>query len=217
MLVLALSGPAYAGDVEGVVVLTTSTPTITPALILRDRHVCGTVEAVKRAWLDLDGTRLNGAIVYVEGIKGRPPKPRRLEIDQTNCTYLPRIVALPVRSRVRFVNSDAVLHNVHVFDPEDRTVANYAMPAKGQTTGWIRLSRPGRYRVGCDAGHVWMNAHLMLFDHPYFDTTEERGSFRIPGVSKGRRRVVAWHPDLGERAVETDVPAEGSVRLRIEL
>lgn len=217
MLALASPGLTHAGDVEGVVVLTTSTPTTTPALILRDRHVCGAAEAVQKAWLDLDGEGANGVVVYVDGVAGRPPRSRRVEIDQVNCTYVPRVVALPVRSRVRFKNSDALLHNVHLFDPEGRTVANYAMPAKGQTTGWVKLAERGRYRVGCDAGHVWMNAHLFVFDHPFFDTTKQGGAFRIRGVAHGRRRVIVWHPDLGERAVEVDVPVKGSVRLRVEL
>jgi plastocyanin len=205
------------GAIAGVVVLTATTSTVTLAPVSKDRHVCGASATVESAWLDLVGRALDGVIVHLDA----PPRkgalsPARLVIDQRNCTYLPRVAALPLRSVVRFTSSDPVLHNVHLFDPAGKTLGNWAMPAKGQTTPWVRLSRAGRYRVACDAGHVWMNAHIVAFDHPYFATSAKGGRFRIGRVPPGRHRLVAWHPDLGERVLSVDVPSTGSVDVRIE-
>jgi plastocyanin len=203
--------------VGGIVVLTSTTSTSSPALILRDRHVCGVEGQVLKGWLHLDGRNLNGVMIHLETPPQRKRiKPSRIQIDQKNCMYLPRVVGVASGSKVRFTNSDPVLHNVHLFDPENRTVANWAMPAKAQTTNWITLKKPGLHRVGCDAGHAWMNAHIFVFDHPHFVLSDGGGKFALKNVPAGRHRLLAWHPDLGAREAAIVVPQKGRVEVRVE-
>jgi plastocyanin len=208
---------AFAGEIVGTVVLTSKTSTVTPALILRDRHVCGATDPVHQGWLELTGNQLDGVLVHLDA---RPEKkrlrPKRIEIDQRNCTFMPRVVGATRGSKVRFTNSDPLLHNVHLFDPDNLTVANWAMPAKGQTTNWVVLKKPGRYRVGCDAGHAWMNAHVLVFDHRHFELSKGGGRFRLSGVPAGKHRLVAWHPDLGTREATVDVSAKGTTEVRFQ-
>jgi plastocyanin len=186
-------------------------------LNVKDRHVCGVEAPVYQGWLDLDGRNLAGAMLYLDA-KPEPKRlsPRKVEIDQKNCTYLPRVVGVPLRSKVRFTNSDPVLHNVHLYDADGRTVANWAMPAKAQTTNWIVLKKAGRYRAGCDAGHSWMNAHIFVFDHPHFVLSGGGGRFVMRRVPAGRHRLLAWHPDLGMRETTIVVPKKGQVEVRLE-
>jgi plastocyanin len=155
-------------------------------------------------------------LIYLDAPPEKGLAKRRVEIDQRNCTYLPRIVGISAGSSVKFTNSDPLLHNVHLFDPTNRTVANFAMPSKGQTTNPIVLKKPGRYRTGCDAGHSWMNAHIVVFDHPHFVLSEKGGRFAMKRVPTGRHRLVAWHPDLGEREATIVVPAKGRIEVRVE-
>lgn len=208
--------PVLAGEISGIVSLTSTTSTVTPALILRDRHVCGVKTPVKLGWLDLDGRKLKGVLVYLEAQPSRRLPKKQVSIDQENCTFLPRVAATTIGSAIRFSNSDPVLHNVHVFDPNGRTVANWAMPAKGQTTEAIVLVKAGRYRVGCDAGHIWMNAHVFVFDHPYFALSQKGGRFTLGRIPAGRHRLIAWHPDLGTREATVDVKAKGRVKVAVE-
>lgn len=186
------------------------------ALVSRDAHVCGNLGPVYRQCVEVDGAgRVKGALVYLEGASGKRKKAVAAEIDQLNCTFVPRLLALPAGASVRFVNSDPVLHNVRILDPSGQTVGNYALPVKGQRTPPLVLPKAGRYEVVCEAGHTWMNAHLFTFDHPFFAATVEGGAFKLEGVPKGRYRLVAWHPDLGR--VEQPIEVAGDAKLSLVL
>lgn len=51
--------------------------------------------------------------------------------------------------------------------------------------------------VYCDI-HVWMKAHIWVFDHPYFAISKDDGSFEIPRVPTGISvQVMAWHESCG--------------------
>jgi plastocyanin len=178
--------------------------------------VCGAKEPVLKGWLDLTGRKVAGVLIYLDAQKQKGAEKQRVSIDQKNCTFVPRVAAMGAGSSVRFTNSDPLLHNVHLYDPSGRSVANYAMPAKGQVTNSIVLKKPGRYRVGCDAGHGWMNGHIAVFDHPFFTLSQKGGKFDLGRVPVGRHRLVAWHPDLGEREATIVVPAKGRIEVRVE-
>ncbi len=168
-----------------------------------DAEVCGQLRPVYRRRIAV-GPRgaLGDVIVFLRPGAGRAQSPQTLVIDQINCQFEPRIALVPVGSTVLFRNSDALLHNVHVRDESGATVANYTMPIRGQRTPPIRLEKAGVYRVGCDAGHHWMNAWVRVFDHRAASLTDEQGRFRLQ-APPGRYQIVAWHPDLGQ--VERDV------------
>ena len=117
-------------------------------------------------------------------------------IDQINCQFEPRVVRLAAGSTLTIGNDDAVLHNVHITDRWGKSVANYAMPVRGQRTPPLVLNEPGVYRLRCDAGHHWMNAWIQVFDHGASAMSDEQGRFRLSAPA-GRYEMTAWHPDLG--------------------
>ena len=107
---------------------------------------------------------------------------------------------------------------MHIYDPDEKTVGNYAMPLQGQEITALVARRGGVFRFGCDAGHGWMSAYVRVLEHPFFSVTAEDGSFRITGLPKGKYKLIAWHPDVGE--VEQVVELKGrastaSVTLRL--
>ena len=211
------AGPSFT--LTGTVSWSHPSPCV-PALISRDAHVCGTLGPVYRQCVEADARGgIAGAVVYLEGTSGKKPPPTTTLIDQLNCSFSPRVQALAAGSKVHFVNSDPVLHNVRVLDPAGNTVGNYALPVKGQRTPTLVLPRAGRYEVVCEAGHGWMNAHLLVFDHPYFALTKPGGGFQLKGVPKGSYRLIAWHPDLGrvERPLEVQKDATISLVLSVVL
>jgi len=55
----------------------------------------------------------------------------------------------------------------------------------------------GELRAGClrsesraNAGHVWMNAVLLVVSHSHYATTDESGNFKIDGLPPGKYELV---------------------------
>ena len=45
----------------------------------------------------------------------------------------------------------------------------------------------------CNAGHVWMNAEMLVVPHPYYVVTDQEGNFRLTNGPAGEYEIEAWH------------------------
>lgn len=225
LIALAAGGaPSWAGDLEGTVVARTVPPAVL-AHITIDRHVCGQSGMVFESTVAVSRDGLvDGALVFLEprapalslpprAGKGPRPKPTAVLIDQKNCGFVPRLLAAERGAPIRLRNSDPVFHNVHLFDEQGATVANVSMPLVGQEVQAFLADRAGRFSVRCDAGHKWMHADLLVFDHPYFSSTKN-GRYRIPRVPPGSYWLVAFHPVLGEKREPLEIPTKDDLIVR---
>jgi plastocyanin len=136
----------------------------------------------------------------------RPPAEPAV-MDQKNCLYVPHVLGIVAGQKVAYKNSDAILHNVHTLadgDPDFNDVSR----AGTSILHDVALA-PGDkdYHVQCDI-HPWMEAHIVVTDHPYFTVSAADGSFTLANVPAGTYQLEAWHPHLGTRTVEITV-AEG--------
>ena len=59
----------------------------------------------------------------------------------------------------------------------------------------------------CDV-HGWMNAYVGVLDHPYFATTDDKGSFDIKNLPPGTYTIEAWHEKLGTMQQKITVGAK---------
>lgn len=184
-------GGSIAGNVKFV-----GTPRIENLEVGKDTKHCGSAKASPRLSLDKSGGVKN-AVVMLVGIKqGKAiEKPAKVVIDQKACEYTPHVQAVPIGTQLEVVNSDPILHNVHAYNPEGRTLFNIAQPIKGQRTSSKRMQfkEPGVYSLACDAGHIWMSAYVVAVEHPYYAITDEKGSFRIDEVPPGTYKLKMWH------------------------
>lgn len=173
--------------------------------MLRDRHVCPGVVAKKQVAVDARG-RVNGAVVWIEGAAS-PKKLSKSEvtIDQIGCAFVPGVQVITAGSTLVVGSSDPVLHNVHIKDEHNATVANFSMPVMGQRAT-LRLDKPGIYTLRCEAGHDWMRAAIVVLPHEGFTVSDATGRFRLPNLAPGTHHVIAFHPELGR--VERTVVAE---------
>ncbi len=161
---------------------------------------------------------LANAVVSVPGGPGAsPPPPVEVSVAQAACLFEPHVVAVPVGSRLTFVNTDVCLHNVHLF-AGGVTLSNIAMPIKGQRSKLPInvLAKPGNVRFKCDV-HAWMDGYVYVFDHPGFAVSDKSGAFRIPDVPPGTYELQVQHELLGSATREVTVPAGGEVSIDIEL
>jgi hypothetical protein len=131
-------------------------------------------------------------IVYLKNISAGKalelPEQRR-HLDQKHCRYVPHILLVPQSAALQMQSSDATLHTVHM---DGAASFNLPFPFTGQITS-RNMSTPGLVNLRCNGGHVWMNAEMMVVQHPYYAVTDESGRFEFSDVPAGTYQIVAWH------------------------
>ena len=151
---------------------------------------------INEVYLVGDNNGLGNVFVKVEGSFPATPVPAQpVEIDQTACLYVPRMVGARVGQVLRVKNSDNLLHNVHS-DSSKRNGFNQSTPKAGMLVNFT-LKDEEMLRIGCDV-HRWMTAWDGVVAHPYFAVSDGRGgTFTIANVPAGTRTITAWHESFG--------------------
>jgi len=129
----------------------------------------------------------------------------RQRMDQRNETFVPHVLAVQVGTVVDFPNNDSTYHNVFSLSKTKRfDLGRYA---NGRSKA-VRFDRPGIVRVFCDI-HSHMSAFVLVFNHPYFATTDADGRYRIDNIPSGTYNVVAWHEGQARDARSITIPEQG--------
>ena len=131
-------------------------------------------------------------VVYLRNISAGKamdlPVPRRF-LNQKNCRYEPHILLVPANGTLTVKSSDPILHTVHMSGSADY---NLPFVSAGQEIS-RPMNREGVVDLRCNAGHVWMNAEMMVAANPYYAVTDAEGNFELTDVPPGHYELVAWH------------------------
>lgn len=183
------------GTITGTVKWSGAIPKMTAVLINKDPEVCDPQGQKKR---DLERLIVgsNGGVantvVFLKNIaKGKAmdlPETRQM-LNQRTCRYEPHVLLVPDNGTVHLRSSDPILHTVHMSGASDY---NLPFPFANQTITRT-MNREGLVDLRCNAGHVWMNAEMMVVSHPYYAVTDEDGNFRLTNVPPGEYQIEAWH------------------------
>ncbi|MFQ5709742.1 MAG: carboxypeptidase regulatory-like domain-containing protein [bacterium] len=146
---------------------------------------------------------IQNVVITIEGVQG-DFREDPIEIDQKNKAYVPRISVSMVGNELTFVNSDAILHNVHGYEGTE-TLYNFAMP-KFLKIKKVKLDRPGLMKVRCDV-HQQMVAYVLVAESPYYATTNQAGLFQIEAIPPRTYTIRAWHETLGSLEQKVTVVA----------
>ena len=138
-----------------------------------------------------------------------PAPESEVVFSQEGCNYDPHVLIVRVGQKVRILNPDGTLHNVHVFGKVNQEF-NQAMP-KFQTEIEQVFEKVATepFAIKCDV-HPWMNSFGVVLDHPYAAVTGSDGSFSIPNLPSGTYQVEVWHELLGSQTHEVTVE-EGKI------
>jgi len=199
-----------AGSIAGTVTFEGSVPAMT-ALRLTGDPGCAAAHAgpvLAGDALVHDG-RVENAFVYLEkGLGDRvfAVPAAAVTIDQRGCVYAPHVAGVQTCQPIEFLNSDALLHNVHG-SPRLSRSWNFSMGVQGSRRT-VRLAEPEvMVEVRCDV-HPWMRAYLGVVDHPYWAVTGSDGRFTLADVPPGDYVAAAWHERFGTRTQQVTVGAK---------
>lgn len=214
--------PAATGSIHGVVgvsgaVTVRSAPDSQPIDMSGDRY-CNEVNAGRQVLdravvADAQGRLANVVVSIRNGAAagGGEATAEPIVLDQQNCEYTPRVIALRVNQPIVIRNSDATLHNVHVHAQNNREF-NIGQPMKGiESRRQFGTAEVGIH-VTCDI-HGWMQGAIAVFDHPFYDVSGTDGSFSIDALPPGNYTVEAWHETLGVQEQNVTVDAGGTAEV----
>ena len=181
----------------------------------KDENVCGKEEKFSESLVVGSNSGVQDAVVYLNDIgKGKDWGSERAVLDQNGCQFKPHVLLVAAGAEVDILNSDGILHNFHTSSTKNRAF-NVAQP-KFRKKITKKFEHPEMIGVKCDA-HGWMNANIVVQDHPYYVANDNEGNFRLTDVPPGEYTLKVWHETLGEKAQQVSVKPKAESAAVFEL
>lgn len=212
-----------SGLIGGKVTFTGEAPASLQFALNKDTDVCGNGTR-ERTEVKVDSSGgLAGVVVYLatEGLEPEWSHPEQgYTLNQKGCYFEPHVLVFPNdrNLKLKIVNGDPVLHNVHVYQVIGRskpTVFNFAQIGGAPPMEKRFIVRKGSnvLEVKCDA-HDFMQGWIFMADNPYYAVTEEGGTFELTDLPAGEHMIKVWHPFLG--TIEKTIRVEPGQRAQVD-
>lgn len=190
------------GTLKGQFVLNGPAPKMETITVTADKEICSKTPPSDETWV-VDATGgLANVIVYCRSDVNVKPElaatiantPVRL--DNKNCRFEPRVVAVAMGQKLEIHNSDPVGHNAKI-SPFVATGSSDMIPPGAVITKKYDDRENNAVSVACSI-HPWMKAWLFICPNPYFAVSAKDGTFEIKGLPAGNElEFVAWHEGNG--------------------
>jgi plastocyanin len=128
------------------------------------------------------GSAPGAAVVVLSGAPASSPV--TVDMHNTNRSFMPAIVAVPVGSSVRFPNDDPFYHSIYSPDGPNPFDIGYYATGPGKV---VALQKAGLVDVYCHI-HASMHGTIVVADGPYVVMTGD--AFRFDGIPTGGRYTV---------------------------
>jgi hypothetical protein len=152
-----------------------------------------------------DGKLQNVFVWVKEGLEKYtftpPAEPGTL--NQEGCHYMPHVSGLMVNQKLKIVNSDPTLHNIHCW-AEQNPQFNVGQPIKGMETEKSFAVPEVMIHFKCDV-HKWMSSYIGIVPHPYFGVTGQDGTYTLKNLPPGEYTIEAWHEKFGTKSQKITV------------
>jgi len=151
------------------------------------------------------GQPLGEAYVYVDGLRSSA-RGHTVEIKQRDKQFAPRVVVVPLGTKVVFPNQDTVIHNV--FSTAPGNSFDLGSVKGGETSPPVVMLKPGPVEIFCNI-HSKMRADVLVVPNSHWTRVAADGSFQLTGVPVGTRKIVLWSPTLKPVSQQVDVTPKG--------
>lgn len=133
-----------------------------------------------------------GAVIWLKRASGETPRPSPAKgktIVQRNKTFVPRVLAVTVGTKVDFQNQDSIFHNV--FSLSKPNEFDTGLYKQGASYAQV-FRKAGPVQILCNI-HSSMIGYVYVVDSPYYAQADGSGAFTIKGVPPGDYQVAVWH------------------------
>jgi plastocyanin len=183
-------------------VATRTTPSGTP----KRKPVPSGPSAAVSGQVNVKGGKPGEIFVYVDDVRG-PPAKDKLEIQQKDKQFQPRVAVVQRGTTLVFPNYDAVFHNVFSVSPGNNfDLGTYQA---GEPARSAVMTTPGVVDVFCNL-HSRMSASVLVVPSGLFTHASADGRFRIDNVPLGAHRLVAWTPNGTPAMQQVEVGTGGA-------
>jgi hypothetical protein len=145
------------------------------------------------------------SVVWLAGVRSGKslPASRRFEIATDRCRLTPVVQPAIAGGILNVLSLDRLVHRLQ-----------FTRAGSEGTIDRVEQFDAGQVIVRSDR-FPWMEASILVFDHPYFAMTASGGAFALDSVPPGEYRLVLWHPATGER--DTTITVAGGDTIRVDL
>jgi hypothetical protein len=158
------------------------------------------------------------SVVWVDGIRrGKAlPASRRFDLATDRCRLTPAVQTAIAGGILNVLSLDRLVHRLQFSRAgTEGTVARVDQFDEGQVVPLESVLRlPGPVTVRSDQ-FSWLEASILVFDHPYVAMTEAGGVFAIDSIPPGVHSLVLWHPATGQRDTTITLLAGDTVRIHL--
>lgn len=161
------------------------------------------------------GSDVRQALVWFEPASGSPARPPATPFVMTTRgkQFVPRTLAIPVGSRVRFPNEDVILHNVFSVSAAGSFDLGLYRRGAGRER---KFDQPGLVRVFCNVHHS-MVGYILVLQSAYVATPDAEGRFVLSGLPPGPGRLTVWHEQAEPASLDVQVPWAEPLAPRLEI
>lgn len=172
--------------------------TITPTV---DKAFCGLkVIPEERLIVNSENQGLKNVVVWVyTGRRGTKLPDMKLEpkthtLANEDCRFEPHVLIAKKGDTLKVTNPDKVGHNVNIqgFNNEK----NLTVPAGGEVDVLLEEDEPSVIPVACNI-HPWMQAQVLITDHPFAAVSNDDGVLIIKGLPVGEEIVFRANHETG--------------------
>jgi hypothetical protein len=206
------------GTIEGVVRWEGEIPKRTKLTVTGKDKPCHVDALISEELVVSDDAKVRWVVAYIKKIKrGKPfdfDADNPVTLDQKGCQFSPHIALVGKNQPLRVLNSDGVLHNVHLYAKKNEPF-NRSMPGDMKQLD-VTFDYSERIHVGCDI-HRWMSSWIVVTKHPYYAVTGADGAFRLEDVPPGDYTVEIWHETLGKQKTEVTVASGAETNIEFVL